>query len=224
MGGARSSKAGSAGAGGREWPVALPTRAGGVGGATRRGAARRGRRGRREAQRDAAARAAEKDLLIIIYNCTGASECSSKNSSVLLGLHQDISRKVFDDNVLTGMCLCKRFRDELPKCIQVNLRIVIHPTASEVAINKHKISFCQQFQSIKCFLVLKPDHGNSIWIEGIRGSSAAKLIQPWLQEIPQVISWEISGVDLGPYGAKRFMEWCLPSASMLTNLDLRSTR
>jgi hypothetical protein len=153
--------------------------------------------------------------------------CSSKNqehSSVLLGLHQDILRKVFDGNVLTGMCLCKRFRDELPKCIPVNLRIVIHPTASEVAINKHKISFCQQFQSIKCFLVLKPDYGNSIWIEGIRGSSAAKLIQPWLQEIPQVISLEISGVDLGPFGAKRFMEWCLPNASMLTILDLRSTR
>ena len=40
------------------------------------------------------------------------------------------------------------------------------------------------------------------WDESLEGSSAAKLLLPWLEEIPQVVSLEVTGVSLGPSGAK----------------------
>jgi hypothetical protein len=157
---------------------------------------------------------------------SGKMKKRGKCQLYLLGLHQDILRKIFDASVLIGMCVCKRFRDELPKCVPVNLKFVIKASSREVSVNKQRISFCRRFHLLKVFLVMKCEDNVAYWGERLEGSSAAKLLLPWLglEDTPQVVSLQLANVSLGPSGAKRLAERYLPKASMLTVLDLTATR
>ena len=139
---------------------------------------------------------------------------------VLLDLHHDLLRKIFDGNILVGMCVCRRFHDELAKC-PISLKFRIKAEAKRKSENRIKINFCQKFRFLKAFLVV---NCSDDWNATLRGSSAAKFLQPWFLEIPHVASLDLSGVSLDVGGAKWLAEWCLPTLSVLTNIDLASTR
>lgn len=100
------------------------------------------------------------------------------------------------------MCVSKRFHGELVKC-PISLKFKIKAEAKRKSESKIKIHFCQKFRFLKAFLVVD---GSDDWNAELRGSSAAKFLQPWFQEIPHVTSLDLSGVSLDVFGAKWLAE------------------